>query len=511
MSTGKVLGGSSTVNNFIYSRGNSRDYDNWLAMGNPGWDWASVLADFNKIENLQSPVTGQDFGTNGPVTLNTFNENDPIAEILINAAAELGFQTGGGNSIGLNRLLGTFVNGTRCSSAKAFLIPAANRPNLHIIKNAEVTKVLVNTAAAASGEPTSNIASSVIGVEFILNQQPFIIRPLKEVVLTAGAINTAHLLMRSGIGPAKYFKKANMTAVNDLPVGKNLQDHVVINMFYRVENLNPPTASESSIFETDLVEYLAKRTGSLTRFPLVNVTGFFNTVNATDVFPDIQIYGIHFRKGEILKLENYLQGISHSENVSLLPVAESIETSDVVVFNVMVLNPMSSGKIKFNFTNPMDPLVVEASYLKKKEDLRTLVRGIRLLQNLQFTQAFRQHRVEEIKLNIPECGPYLTDLYWECYARHMANPANNFAGTARMGPATDKNAVVDERLLVKGTSNLRIADASIMPTIVSGHIMGPVMMIGERAARFIQEDWLAKEQAQAQAQAQAGGGARDEL
>lgn len=476
---GKLLGGSSAINVMNYVRGNSRDYDDWLAMGNPTWGWTDVLEYFKKSQNTSETILNAKYhGTTGPLRVQLSGFKHPFRQLLLDGGAELGYKYVAEMSetfVGMTQLLFNVNDGERHSAARAFLSPAKDRPNLHVIKNALVSEIEFNSLNTA------------VGVKFIVNNQAMIAKSKTEVIVSAGAIGTPQLLMLSGIGQDKQLRKLNIKTRSDLMVGKSLQDHLMVPLFATAKNpMTEPGSTEQ--MAKDMFDFIMNKSGPFSSEGIFDIAGFFNTVNVTDSYPDLQTHYIVFRKGETAKIQGVMSKMEYTDAI-LQTLIDANTQQDVVLFALVLLNPKSLGTIRLRSVDPRDHPMIQPNYLEKREDVQTMVRGIRLAQTFLTTTPFKLHQFDEVKLELPECGVFGTDLYYECYVRHMSTTLYHPVGTAKMGPNTDRYAVVDSRLNVKGVKGLRVVDASIMPKIVSGNTNAATMMIAEKAVDFIKEDY----------------------
>lgn len=352
---------------------------------------------------------------------------------------------------------------------------AKGRRNLHIIKNAYVTKLLFD----ADG--------SVNGVQFILGDKTMNANAKKEVVVSAGSIGSPHLLMLSGIGPRDELQRHNIPLRKNLPVGLNLQDHVVvpIAMVFKFSN---DTASTSNDYADQMYQYIVHRKGVLTNVGSVDLTLFLSTCYDTE-YPDIQII-----QGEFgIKspgLQSTLTTLNLKEEFKEL-LTNINNAMKVYIFNVVLLNPTSRGHIGLASKSPLYPTKNYANYLHEQRDLDVLVKGIQRVQQFVNSKALAKHGGQLLHPNLPACDifEHQSDAYWECYARHLTVSGDHQVGTCKMGPIGEAATVVDPELKVKGVRGLRVADASIMPKLVSGGTNAPTIMIGEMAADFIANDW----------------------
>lgn len=475
---GKLLGGSSAMNVMNYVRGNSRDYDDWLAMGNPTWGWMDVIEYFKKSQNSSEAFLNEKYhGTTGPLRVQVSGFKHPFRQILLDGGAELGYKYVGDMSeafVGMTQLLFTINEGQRHSAARAFLSPVKDRQNLHVIKNALVSEIEFDSLNTATG------------VKFQINNQPLIAKTKTEVILSAGTIGTPQLLMLSGIGQDKQLRKLNIKTRSDLMVGKSLQDHLMVPFFLTSKK---PMTEQSSTDQMakDMFDFIINKSGPFSSEGIFDISGFFNTVNATDSYPDIQTHYVAFRRGESAKIQGIVLKMEYDDAI-LQTVIDANAQQDVVLVVLILLNPKSMGTVRLRSIDPLDHPMIQPNYLDKREDAQAMLRGVRLIQKFLTTNPFKLQEFEEIQLNIPECGVFGTDLYYDCYVRHMSSTLYHPVGTAKMGPDTDRYAVVDSRLNVKGVKGLRVADASIMPKIVSGNTNAATIMIAEKAADFIKQD-----------------------
>ncbi|XP_050082478.1 glucose dehydrogenase [FAD, quinone]-like [Anopheles aquasalis] len=480
-----------------YMRGNRRDYDRWQSMlgsDGPEWSWPKVLEHFRKSENMNVSelLDGTDgtlyHGTGGYLNVDHIDNSNPLYGIIERASSELGYawlaDFNRDRHIGYGRAQFTVIGATRCSPAKAFLTPAKARPNLHVIKNALATGITI--------DERSNVAQ---GVRFMVGsheQSKLTVRARKEVILSAGSINTPQLLMLSGIGPKDELQRFGIPSRVDLPVGRNLQDHVAITVFYKFNALNGTTTVEDAMFAQldSLYEFTMRNRSQGVRFMSdLGVMSFYNTVNVTDPYPDVQVMNIGVPRGG-----GYGELLASNFEFSQ-PIAESIRKANseatLLYSHIILLKPKSRGRVRLASGDPRVHPLIDANYLAQEEDLRTLVRAVRIEQRLLETNAFRMAGAELLQLIIPGCAhfQYDSDEYWECYVRYMTVTTYHPVGTAKMGHAEDSEAVVDARLRVKGVQGLRVIDASIMPEIVSGNTNAPTIMIAEMGADFIKQQY----------------------
>lgn len=470
----------------IHVRGSDRDFNDWQKFGNPGWGWKDTLQYFKKSEGMRVKEVAESNGgkfhnTEGPLKLDSFRNQEPVRDVIFKAGEELGYRRlvdiNAEEYIGITVPYGTLDGNRRCTSAKAFLVPAKNRPNLKVVKNAQVTKVLINDNKEATG------------AEFLLNNRKFEIRARKEIILSAGSINTPQLLMLSGIGPQKHLELHKIPTIVDLPVGKHLEDHTVVIYPLTYNKGNSTTVSPTAFLDT--LYKITNNQYNPTGNGIFDVLGFFNTADKSDPYPDIETHYNYFKRGENILLPKYLEEMIGFEEGLAKSIIDANQESDIIFVLHILLNPKSNGKVELKSADAFDAPRIDANYLADEEDVKTLVRGMQLTHEFIGTKAFREAGMEVVPVNIPECNKLKknSDPFFECLVRHMSTTLYHPTGTAKMGPASDETAVVDSRLRVYGIKNLRVADGSIMPKITSGNTNAPIIMIGEKAADLIKEDW----------------------
>lgn len=485
-----MLGGSHGLNAMIHVRGSDRDFNDWEKFGNPGWGWQEALHYFKKSEGMRIKEVAESNGgrfhnTEGPLKIDSFHNKEPVRDVILKAAEELGYKTlldiNAEEYIGMTVIPGTLDGNRRCTSAKAFLTLAMNRPNFHVVKHAQVTKISINDKKEATG------------VEFLLNGRKFKANAKKETVISAGTINTPQILMLSGIGPKEHLQQHKIKTVVDLKgVGKNLEDHTVV-IYPLTYNKGNSTAANPTAFLETLYKYTNNQYNTAGN-GVFDILGFFDTADRKGLYPDIETHYNYFKRGENVLLPRYLEELIGFEENLAQSIIDANQDSDIIFVLHILLNPKSNGKVELKSSDPFESPRIDGNYFANHADVKTLVRGMRLTHEFIKTKTFREHKMEAVPINIPECNKLTdgSDEYFECLVRHLSTTLYHPTGTAKMGPNTDKEAVVDARLRVKGIKNLRVADGSVMPKITSGNTNAPIIMIGEKAADLIKEDYGAQ-------------------
>ncbi|XP_043799761.1 glucose dehydrogenase [FAD, quinone]-like [Apis laboriosa] len=488
-SKGKTLGGSSVINAMLYVLGNKRDYDTWANLGNPGWNYEQVLPYFRKSSSCSSEYIakyGTDYcGSDGPIRIRHYNYTaTDLQNIILEAAHEAGYDIleplNNDRFIGFGRAMGTLDNGQRQNCAKAFLSPIKNRKNLYVMTSSRADKILFQGKRA-------------VGVRITLsNNKSVDVRATKEVILSAGSIASPQILMLSGIGPKEHLKKMGISTLADLPVGRNLQDHAIwLGLYYSYLNESVTSSPSEKNQLDDIYDYLEFNTGPLRVLPL-DLNGFVNVNDSHSKYPNVQLMFVPYQRYSNNLL--YLFQSFNMDNDILQEIQKDIMETNLISICPVLIRPLSRGFLELRNTNPADPIKIYANYFVEKEDFKMLLKSVDIVKALLNTEALKKYNMTLYYPNIPGCRHTKpgTDEYWECSLKHLSTTLYHPSGTAMMGPANDSRAVVDSRLKVHGVKNLRVIDTSIMPEVTSGNTNAPTMMIAEKGADMVKQDWGVK-------------------
>ena len=450
---GKTLGGSSSINGMIYCRGAAQDYDHWAASGAPGWSYADVLPYFKMSEDHELGAS-EFHGAGGPLRVSRSKITNPLSKAWLEAAQQAGFplsdDINGRNREGLGPADLTISGPRRWSTATGFLKPVANRPNLTVITMAHATRVLFDGLRAT-------------GVEYTHGGGKYTAEARAQVILCGGVYQTPQLLLLSGVGNGQELAQHGIKTVHELTgVGLNLHDH----LGYRVQASCPKPISLASLASPARasaagLQYMLLRSGPMARTQW-EVAGMINSGVTPEAHPDTKV---------ILVL------------MMMPPRTGSVSLKEKTDYGVMatlsLTRPESRGSMRLRSADPFDPPLIDPNYLAEESDLRRARESIKRVRSI-----FEQPAYQPFLGNKQFPGAEVrSDAQIDRYLRETAVGDNHAVGTCRMG--TDDDAVVDEKLRVRGLENLRIADASVMPVVVSGNTNAPVVMIAERAAEFL--------------------------
>ncbi|KAF5285319.1 hypothetical protein FQA39_LY04418 [Lamprigera yunnana] len=467
---GKGLGGGSLINGMMYVRGNKKDFDDWYMSGNFGWNYAEVLRLFKKSENFV-PISNSSYhGRGGPLDVNYAGPNSRYLNVFLRANAEMGRKIvdyNGEHQLGAAQIQFTINNGRRESTYKAFLQDNLNRKNLKILTHSLVTKLLI----------TNNIA---YGVRFNSAGRMYNVKSRREVILSAGAIGSPQLLMLSGIGPEEDLSRLGIKVIKNLNVGKDLQDHAT---FWELLFVTNHTESIPPLKES-VVQYL-NGYGPLTKPINVEGVAFLNTnVSDRSGQPDIELLAAPVRESPVL-----LQKIFNYNNDAIQMRPKNLEVDNTFSIAIILLHPKSRGSLKLKSNSPYEYPNIDLNLLsdKNNEDIETMYKGIKLVLDLMDTKAFKEVNAKLTYASMPTCKryPYLSRDFWYCQLRQLTFHVYHHIGTCKMGSHPWNGAVVNHQLKVFGIQNLRVADASIIPTITSGHTNAVAVMIGEKVSELI--------------------------
>ena len=453
---GKTLGGSSAINAMLYVRGQHEDYDGWRDLGCEGWGFNDVLPYFKRSENNQRG-NSEWHGTAGPLSVAFQQSPRPISEAWMEAAQQCGvalnedFNGAKQEGAGLHQVTQFWDdqrNGERCSAAAGYLHPImAQRPNLTVITGAHATELLWTDRR-------------ITGVKYRRGQQTLEVHTQAEVLLCAGTFQSPQLLMLSGIGPGDHLQSLGIEVKQDLQgVGANLQDHLDITLAYRsLRNDVLGIAPGAALQLLKGIHQWRKDGTGIVATPYAEAGAFVRCApDATR--PDIQFHFV------VARVEDHARRLHWGYGYSC---------------HVCVLRPHSRGSVRLNSRDPFDAPLIDPAFLSDDRDIALVVEGAKKLRTIMQAPALEAYRGKEIYTTDIQ-----TDAQWEAYIRQRADTIYHPVGTCKMGAEHDATAVLDSQLRVKGVSGLRVIDASVMPTLVSGNTNAATVMLAEKAADFL--------------------------
>ena len=453
---GKVLGGCSSINAMIYMRGQRDDFDHWQSLGNKDWGWDDVLPIFKMSEDYQHGP--DDFhGIGGEMRVEERRVNWEILDAWRDAAAEFGIpkikEFNRGDNFGNAYFQMNQRRGVRWNATKAYLRPAENRPNLTVLSNVLVEKVELNNSSQRPRATGVKIRRA--------DKSSTIFKADQEVLLSAGAIGSPQILQLSGIGSSELLRNRNIPIRVDLRgVGENLQDHLQVRSVYQVENTVTLNQKAGSLIGKALMglEYFFFKTGPLTMPP--SQLGAFAKSD-----PNRSTANIEW----------------HVQPLSLDKFGDPLHKFNAITPSVCNLRPTSRGQVRIKSDDPEEHPTIRLNYLSTSEDEEVAVEGLRFTRRIMRAEALKKFNPVELKPG----AEIRTDTQLLEAARDLGTTIFHPVGTCKMG--SDESAVVNDRLEVHGVANLRVIDASIMPTITSGNTNAPTVMIAEKGAKFILE------------------------
>ncbi len=452
-SAGKMLGGGSAINGQVYIRGTREDFTKWEKLGATGWGFDGVFPYFLKSETWHGKPN-QNHGSHGPLSVSPMRDPHPLCSVFLEACAQAGLPTlddyNGGDMEGAYLTQTSQRDGWRCSTEKGYLREARKRSNLTVITHAEADRLLIENGRA-------------VGVVYRQDGQVKEVRAAKEVILSAGAIGSPGILMRSGLGPAEHLKEQGIAVVRDLPeVGANLQEHAgaTQNKFVNRPTINSQLGPVHMVGH--MLNYLLFKKGPLSA-PAVQAMGMGRSRDGLDE-PDVQI---HFMP------------LAYNVEPETISAAEAVMPKEPCVsINISLTRPKSRGHIRLGKGGRP---VVAHQLLSAEEDVASMVSALKMVDRIFNTPAMKNLIIGD---RVPDPIP-ANDAEWADYARAKAMVVYHPVGTCRMG--SDATSVVDPQCRVRGVEGLRVVDASVMPLIVSGNTNAATIMIGEKAAEMIRE------------------------
>jgi len=447
---GKTLGGSSSINAMLYVRGNRWDYDHWASLGNEGWSFEDVLPYFKRAENNEIYGADAHHGVGGPLNVTYSRYESPFNQLFIEAATEQGIPPtadyNGAQQAGSFIYQLTQKNGERCSAAKGYLTPHLARPNLTVLTRAVSARILMEGKRA-------------VGVAYHQGSELKDVRARREVIVCAGTFGSPQLLMLSGIGPGAQLQRLGIPVVHDLAgVGENLQDHIDLVQSWRVrsdtESFGVSLRGTAKMTRA-MFEWKNRRTGMITS-AIASAGAFF--CSAPDVqVPDLQLVFV------LALVDDHARKMHMGHGISC---------------HVDVIRPYSRGTVGLNSTDARDAPMIDPRFLDDERDLQLLVKGVKVQQRIMESHLFDGVRGKMLyPVQVDDEAQIIADI------RNRADTQYHPVGTCKMG--VDDMAVVDPQLKVRGIDGLRVADASVIPTLIGGNTNAPAIMIGEKAADMI--------------------------
>lgn len=452
---GKTLGGSSSINGHIYTRGNRMDYDGWAQRGNLGWGYADILPYFRRTETREGDADPTFRGGDGPLKVTDIDWSHPLTEAFIEGAVSIGIPRAkdynGAKQEGVSYSQRTIANGRRMSAARAFLRPAMKRPNVHVITHAHATKIIIENKRAVGVAYNKGGARGT----------PKKIMAAREVILSGGTINSPQLLQISGIGDPEYLRSIGVEVVHALPgVGENLRDHYAPRFTARVKNTDSINEQASGLrLLGEIAKWGLTRKGILSLSPTL-VYCFWKSN------PDLDSNDVQFT----FTPASYKEGVQ-----------SELDDFPGMTIAAWQQRPESSGYVRARSADPFEKPIIQPRYLEHETDQRVLLSAMKIARCLLRTKPLAPYFDHEI---YPGEDIQSDDELMQI-ARERGTTTFHPMGTCRMAPQNDPTAVVDDKLRVYGIEGLRVVDASIMPMMPSANLNAPTMMVAEKASDII--------------------------
>ena len=466
---GKVLGGSSMLNGMHYTRGSKYEFDEWERNGCTGWSYKDVLPYFLKSEDIKIPELKDSpyHSSGGPLSVES-GKATPLAELYMKAGRELGYNNtdyNGEDQEGFNYMQETTRNGLRSSTSVEYLGNTASRGNLHIAVNSFVTKVEIKNSRAT-------------GVYLIRKSRKIFIKAKNEVILSAGVISSPQILMLSGVGPKAHLESLGIKVKADLPVGQNLQDHLMTFMFTKIDF--PYGLNENLLASWwTKIKYNVFGKGPMSKSS-VDGTGFFynDASRRGNSYADIQF--VFISTLPVINFFNFKDEVV-KEQLAKTPNDNGFSTL------VSISHPKSKGVITLKSTDPFEYPAIDPKYLTDQRDINDFIAAFRIWERFIETPTMQSlgAKVEHAKISFCAKHEFRSDKFWECVARHLGVTMYHHCGTCKMGALDDSTTVVDPQGRVKGIQRLRVVDASILPNVTTGNTNAPTIMAAEKISDSI--------------------------
>lgn len=473
---GKAVGGTTVINGLFYSRGSRLDYDKWAADGNPGWSYKDVLPLFKKSEDFHhndpdAPVDWSVHGTGGFLNVEYHLPRSPQLDVFLAANEEIGnpiSDINAGTGLGCAQAQFNIKRGVRVDDAKAFIKPVLDRENLQLLTKSYVTKIIIN----GNNEAT--------GVVFARNGKFYRASAKKEVILSAGSYNSPHLLMLSGIGPRKHLESLRIKVRSELEVGRLLEHPEFIGLTFNTNYTEPIKPLSEYVCEYlngfgPLSVYASNQGNAYYESSFTKGTGL----------PDIEI---QFRPANSTPSDLTLNSYNINKESFDVLWKNSKRTNAFTVL-VFALHSQSEGTVRLKSGNPFDYPLIDFNLLSdpRNKDIETLYEGIQIALKLIESNAFKKINATLDGGPLKACRQYKykSKDYWYCALRQLTTMASHPVGTSRMGPDPKRGAVVDSQCRVYGVKKLRVADASVIPFLLSGYPNAPTVMVAEKVSELI--------------------------